>query len=391
MPARKGRGAVGNREGRFETRRIHPEDYGWGGGGEEDEPPRLDTTVTPEKTRTILSHNDSPDVPFDRSINPYKGCEHGCVYCFARPTHSYLGLSPGLDFETKIFSKPEAARLLREELRRPGYRCEVIALGANTDPYQPVERDLGLTRAVLEVLWEHRHPVGIVTKSSLVLRDLDLLVPMARQNLAAVFVSITTLDRGLARTMEPRAAAPHRRLETLKALTDAGVPAGVLSSPMIPGLNDKELESILEAAALAGARTAGYILLRLPHEVKEIFSEWLAVHQPLRAAHILSLIRQTHGGRLYESDFGTRMKGQGPYAELLKRRFDTACRRLGLQRRDLDLDVTHFRVPPRAGDQPGLFDQSREVRGVGDGGRPGPTPPAASRRSRPSPGAGRDR
>ncbi|HYS06483.1 MAG TPA: PA0069 family radical SAM protein [Candidatus Dormibacteraeota bacterium] len=356
MPARKGRGAVGNVEGRFETRRLRPEDYGWGTGGDEDAPPRLPTTVTPEKTRTILSRNDSPDIPFDRSINPYKGCEHGCVYCFARPTHSYLGMSPGLDFETKIFSKPEAARLLREELRRPGYRCDVIALGANTDPYQPVERDLNITRAVLEVLWEHRHPVGIVTKSSLVLRDLDLLEPMARQNLAAVFLSITTLDRGLARTMEPRAAAPHRRLETIKALSDAGVPAGVLASPMIPGLNDKELESILEAAAAAGARTAGYILLRLPHEVKEIFSEWLTTHYPLKAAHVLSLVRQTHGGRLYDSEFGTRMKGDGPYADLLRRRFETASRRLGLLKRDLDLDVTQFRVPPRAGDQPGLFD-----------------------------------
>ncbi len=356
MPARKGRGAVGNIEGRFETRRLRPEDYGWGAGGEEDAPPRLPTTVTPEKTRTILSRNDSPDIPFDRSINPYKGCEHGCVYCFARPTHSYLGMSPGLDFETKIFSKPEAARLLREELRRPGYRCDVIALGANTDPYQPVERDLNITRAVLEVLWEHRHPVGIVTKSSLVLRDLDLLAPMARQNLAAVFLSITTLDRELARTMEPRAAAPQRRLETIKALSDAGVPAGVLASPMIPGLNDKELESILEAAAAAGARTAGYILLRLPHEVKEIFSEWLATHYPLKAGHVLSLVRQTHGGRLYDIEFGTRMKGNGPYAELLRRRFETASRRLGLLKRDLDLDVTQFRVPPRAGDQPGLFD-----------------------------------
>jgi DNA repair photolyase len=356
VPARKGRGAVGNAEGRFETRRIRPEDYGWDTGVENDAPPRLPTTVTPEKTRTILSRNDSPDIPFDRSINPYKGCEHGCVYCFARPTHSYLGMSPGLDFETKIFSKPEAARLLREELRHSGYRCEVIALGANTDPYQPVERDLNITRAVLEVLWEHRHPVGIVTKSSLVLRDLDLLAPMARQNLAAVFLSITTLDRELARTMEPRAAAPHRRLEAIKALTDAGVPAGVLASPMIPGLNDKELESILEAAAAAGARTAGYILLRLPHEVKEIFSEWLTTHYPLKAGHILSLVRQTHGGKLYESEFGTRMKGNGPYADLLKRRFETASRRLGLLKRDLDLDVTQFRVPPRPGDQPGLFD-----------------------------------
>ena len=358
MPVRKGRGAVANREGRFEKRRIEPADYGWDKGGEEEAPPRLTTTVTPEKTRTILTRNDSPDIPFDRSINPYKGCEHGCVYCFARPTHSYLGLSPGLDFETKIFSKPRAAELLRQELRRPGYRCEVIALGANTDPYQPAERDLRITRGILEVLREHRHPVAIVTKSSLVLRDLDLLGPMAEKNLSAVFLSITTLDPRLARTMEPRAAAPARRIETIRALSDAGVPVGVLASPMIPGLNDQELERILEAAASAGARTAGTILLRLPHEVKEIFAEWLAEHYPLKAEHVLSLVRQTHGGKLYDSEFGTRMKGSGPYAELLRRRFDTACRRLGLaQRGGSPLDVSQFRVPARPGDQPGLFDR----------------------------------
>jgi len=357
VPARKGRGAVGNSEGRFEKRTIRPMDYGWDAPDDE-EPPRLETTVTPEKTRTILSRNDSPDIPFDRSINPYKGCEHGCVYCFARPTHSYLGLSPGLDFETRIFSKPDAARLLREELRRPGYRPEVIALGANTDPYQPVERELRITRGVLEVLWEHRHPVGIVTKSSLVLRDRDLLESMARENLAAVFLSITTLDPKLARRMEPRAATPARRLETIRSLSETGVPVGVLASPMIPGLNDAELERILEAAAAAGARTAGYILLRLPHEVKEIFSDWLRAHYPLKAAHVLSLVRQTHGGKLYESEFGTRMKGKGAYAELLERRFATACRRLGLQRKGgAPLDVSRFRVPPRPGDQPGLFDR----------------------------------
>lgn len=354
---RKGRGAVGNPEGRFETTRRAPGDYGWASGDEEDSPPRLPTTVTPEKTRTILSRNDSPDISFDRSINPYKGCEHGCVYCFARPTHSFLGLSPGLDFETKIFSKPDAARLLREELRRPGYRCEVVALGANTDPYQPVERDLKITRGILEVLQEHRHPVGIVTKGSLVLRDIDLLAPMAAQRLATVMISITTLDRGLARRMEPRAASPERRLQTLRALTGAGIPAGVLSSPMIPGLNDQELERILEAAASAGARTAGYVILRLPHELQSIFAEWLQAHYPLRAAHVLNLVRETRGGKLYDSEFGERMKGTGPYAEILRRRFETACRRLGLSRARLELDTTQFRVPPRAGDQPGLFDR----------------------------------
>jgi len=355
MPAKKGRGAVSNIEGRFEKRRLAPIEDAGPAGDEDDAPPRLATTVTPEATRTILARNDSPDISFDRSINPYKGCEHGCVYCFARPTHSYLGLSPGLDFETRIFSKPDAARLLREELRRPGYRCEVIALGANTDPYQPVERDLRITRALLEVLREHRHPVGIITKSSLVLRDLDLLAPMAAERLASVFLSITTLDRGLARTMEPRAATPSRRLETLRALNGAGVPAGVLSSPMIPGLNDSELEKILEAAAEAGARSAGYVVLRLPHELKQLFTKWLETHYPLKAKHVLSLVRQTHGGQLYDGEFGKRMKGTGPYAELLRRRFETACRRLGLSRSPVPLDTSRFRTPPRAGDQLDLF------------------------------------
>ncbi len=352
-PTRRGRGAPGNPPNRFETRRIDPFDDGW---PRDEEPARAEpTTVTPEITRTILTRNDSPDIPFDRSINPYKGCEHGCVYCFARPTHSYLGLSPGLDFETKIFSKPDAARLLRDELRRPGYRCEVIALGANTDPYQPVEREHRITRGVLEVLAEHRHPVAIVTKSALVLRDLDLLTPMARRRLAAVFVSITTLDRDLARRLEPRAAAPQRRLETIRALTDAGVPAGVLASPMIPGLNDAELENILEAAAAAGAVAAGTILLRLPHELRDLFAGWLREHRPLRAAHILSLIRQTRDGRMNDPEFGSRMRGSGPYAELLQRRFRTATRRLGLDGREPHLDTTQFRPPPRSGDQGSLF------------------------------------
>jgi len=355
VPARKGRGAVSNVEGRFERRRLAPIEDATPAGDEEDAPPRLPTTVTPEVTRTILARNDSPDISFDQSINPYKGCEHGCIYCFARPTHSYLGLSPGLDFETKIFSKPDAARLLREELRRPGYRCQVIALGANTDPYQPVEGDLRITRALLEVLREHRHPVGIITKSSLVLRDLDLLAPMAADRLASVFVSITTLDRGLARTMEPRAASPGRRLETLRALKEAGVPAGVLSSPMIPGLNDSELERILEAAAEAGARSAGYVILRLPHELKQLITEWLETHYPLKAKHVLSLLRQMHGGQLYDGEFGKRMKGTGPYAELLRRRFETACRRLGLSRSPVPLDTSRFEPPRRPGDQLDLF------------------------------------
>jgi DNA repair photolyase len=353
-PAPRGRGATGNPPGRFESRRVDPpEDRWW----QEDEgpPAAAPTTVTPEITRTILARNDSPDIGFDRSINPYKGCEHGCVYCFARPSHSYLGLSPGLDFETKIVSKPEAAALLRRELSRPGYRCQVIALGANTDPYQPAEKHLRITRAVLEVLAEFRHPVCIVTKSSLVLRDRDLLAPMARDRLASVLVSVTTLDRDLARRMEPRAASPDNRLRAIRALADAGIPVGVLASPMIPGLNDSELERILEACAAAGARSAGTILLRLPHELKDLFGDWLKTHYPLQEARVLGLLRAMRGGALYDAEFGTRMTGTGPHAELLARRFRTACGRLELATRDTALDTTRFRVPPRSGDQMGLF------------------------------------
>ncbi|HEY3174319.1 MAG TPA: PA0069 family radical SAM protein [Candidatus Polarisedimenticolia bacterium] len=345
---RKGRGAVGNPTGRFERFQVE-RDPG------EDPPAPLRTIVTPEVTRTIITRNDSPDIPFDRSINPYKGCEHGCIYCFARPTHAYLGLSPGLDFETRIFSKPDAAARLREELRRPGYRCEVMALGSNTDPYQPAERKLRITRGVLETLAEHDHPVGIVTKSTLVLRDLDILVPMAARNLVRVMLSVTTLRLDLARRMEPRAAPPRQRIETIRALTEAKVPAGVLVSPVIPGLTDGEMERILEAAAAAGAGTAGWILLRLPLEVKELFEAWLGEHEPLRAAHVLNLVRATREGKLNQPEFGRRMRGTGPYAELLRRRFQIACRRLGLDQEGPQLDTTRFRVPPRPGDQGTLF------------------------------------
>jgi DNA repair photolyase len=344
---------VSNPAGRFESRRVVPPEDAW--WAEEEPPAAVPTTVTPEATRSILTRNDSPDIPFDRSINPYKGCEHGCVYCFARPTHSYLGLSPGLDFETRIFSKPKAADLLREELAKPGYRCEVVALGANTDPYQPVERGLRITRAILEALAEHRHPVSIITKSSLVLRDLDLITPMAARRLAVVFLSVTTLDRDLARRMEPRAATPERRLRTIRALAEAGVPAGVLASPMIPGLNDSELEGILEACAAAGARSAGYVLLRLPHELKQIFTEWLETHYALKMPRVLHLLREMRGGNLYDGEFGTRMRGTGPYADLLSRRFATACRRLGLATAPAPLDLTQFRVPPKSGEQGVLF------------------------------------
>jgi len=349
-----GRGARSNRAGRFEGARVEPR-------AEPDpvldaeEPPALVTTVTPEITRTIISTNDSPDIPFDRSINPYRGCEHGCVYCFARPTHAYLGLSPGLDFETRLFSKPDAARLLREELRRPGYTCRTIALGANTDPYQPIERGLGITRAVLEVLAEHRHPVTVVTKSALVERDLDLLAAMARDRLASVMVSIGTLDGALARRMEPRAATPSRRLATLRALAAAGVPTGVLASPMIPGLNDSEVEAIVAAAAGTGAVSADYVVLRLPLEIKDLFREWLESQVPLRAGRVLALVRDLRGGRLYDPAFGARMRGEGPIADLLRRRFEVARRRHGLTARPAPLATDLFSVPPRAGDQGRLF------------------------------------
>jgi len=344
---------VRNVTGRFERYPVTPFDDGW--GGLDEAAPPLETTVTPEPSRTILTTNESPDIPFRRSINPYKGCEHGCVYCFARPSHAFLDLSPGLDFESRIFSKPNAAELLRHALRKPSYRCEALALGANTDPYQPVERRLRITRSILEVLAEFRHPVTIVTKSNMVLRDLDLLAPMARDGLAAVFVSVTTLDRTLARRMEPRAPTPRRRLDALRGLHEAGVPTGVLASPMIPALNDHELERILEAAAEAGTRSASYLMLRLPHELKQLFVDWLEQHYPDRAGKVLGRIRESRGGQLNDPRFGSRMHGEGNYARLLSRRFDVACRRLGFRRETIGLDTSQFRVPPQPGDQKRLF------------------------------------
>jgi DNA repair photolyase len=361
---RKGRGAVSNRAGRYEAHGRVAVDDGWGRDGHDDdgsdgdgpEPPSPPTVLTADATRTIIARNDSPDIPFDRSINPYRGCEHGCIYCFARPTHAFLGLSPGLDFETRLFHKPDAAKLLEGELRARNYVAKTIALGANTDPYQPVERGQRITRAVLEVLSDYNHPVGIVTKSALVLRDLDLLASMAERRLVRVCLSVTTLDRDLARRMEPRAATPHRRLDAIRQLSEAGVPTAVLASPMIPALNDHEMERILEAAADAGAGAANYILLRLPLEIADLFEEWLRAHVPDRAERILKLIREARGGRLYRAGFGTRMQGEGAYAELLAKRFRLACRRLGLDpRRWDDLDHTRFRPPPRLGDQLGLF------------------------------------
>ncbi len=344
---RKGRGAVSNHSGRYEAHARVAVDDGWPGAGEEPEP-WLQTSVLADSSRSIIAYNQSPDVPFDRSINPYRGCEHGCVYCFARPTHAWLGLSPGLDFETKIFAKFDAARLLEAELAKRSYRPQVIALGANTDPYQPVERDLKITRQILEVLARYRHPVGIVTKSRLVLRDLDILAPMAARGLARVMVSVTTLDRDLARRLEPRAPTPALRLEAIRRLAEAGVPTGVLAAPMIPALNDSELEAILEAAADAGAEAAGYVLLRLPLEIKQLFEEWLDAHFPDRKAKVLKLVRETRGGRLYDATFGRRQTGEGLYAGLLKQRFQLASKRLGLGGRRQDLDLSLFRRP--AGD-----------------------------------------
>jgi DNA repair photolyase len=350
----KGRGASSNETGRFEAEKRVSFDDGWGSA--DAAPLPLATTLAVDSTRTIIARNDSPDIGFDRSINPYRGCEHGCIYCYARPSHAYLGLSPGLDFESRLFYKPQAAALLAAELRKKRYVCRPIALGSNTDPYQPVERQLGITRSILEVLRDFRHPVTIVSKSALIRRDLDILSEMAKDRLAIVAISVTTLDRSLARVMEPRAATPERRLETIAALAEAGIPTGVLSAPMIPALNDSEMEHILERARAAGATSAGYTLLRLPLELKGLFREWLEAHFPDKAAHVLSLVAQTHGGRLYDSTWSKRMIGAGPYADMLGVRFDRASRKLGFHQRTADpLDTSRFRPPPQVGDQLSLF------------------------------------
>jgi len=343
----KGRGATFNPENRFRRDEREVVDDGWTPTeDQDDEAPRPKTTVTIQSARTIIARNASPDIPFTQSINPYQGCEHGCIYCYARPSHAYLDLSAGLDFETKLFAKPNAAALLRGELAKPGYVCDPIALGSNTDPYQPIEREWKVTRSILEVLATCEHPFSIVTKSALVERDLDLIVPMAAKRMARVFVSITTLDRELARKLEPRAAAPQRRLEAVKALSDAGVPTGVLVAPVIPQLNDRDLEAIVEAAAKNGAISADWILLRLPLEVAPLFREWLDAHYPLRAAHVMSLVQQSRGGRDYDSTFGARMRGTGEFAALIERRFALAVQRFGLNQTRPPLDRSRFR-PPR--------------------------------------------
>lgn len=347
------RGAQSNHAGRFETHAREVCDDGGETLGEP-LPPRA-TTVEARTARSIISYNTSPDLNFDRSINPYQGCEHGCIYCFARPTHAYLNLSPGLDFETRVFYKPNAAALLDAELRKPGYVPARIVLGANTDAYQPAERELRVTRALLKVLAAFRHPVSIVTKSVLVERDLDVLAPMAAQGLASVCISVTTLDAALKRDLEPRAAAPSARLRAIRALAAAGVPVTVLFSPVIPFVNDAEMERVLDAAADAGATGAGYIFLRLPREVAPLFQEWLVARYPLKAAHVMSLVRQARGGQDYVATFGARMRGQGPYADLLAQRFRLACRRFGLHGRTAALRTDLFAPPPRTGDQLALW------------------------------------
>jgi DNA repair photolyase len=351
---RKGRGAVSKVGGRYEAQGRVRIDDGWGVDPDSELPP-LRTTLQEDASRTVIARNDSPDIPFAQSINPYRGCEHGCVYCYARPTHAYLGLSPGLDFETKLFFKPDAGRLLAAELRKTGYCPSAIALGSNTDPYQPVERGARVTRAILETLRDFAHPFSIVTKSALVTRDIDILAPMSKRRLARVFVSVTTLDRDLARGLEPRASAPRRRLDAIRALAAAGVETGVMAAPMIPALNDHELEAILEAARDSGAASAGYTLLRLPLEIKDLFAEWLDTHAPLRKKRVLDLIRQSRDGKLNHAEFGKRFVGTGPYAALLNSRFLAARKRLGLERNDWSYDLSAFAPPPQAGDQMALL------------------------------------
>ena len=349
---RRGRGAQSNASGRYEAEARVAFDDGW--QSIEDLPP-FKTTVGADSSRKVITRNDSPDIGFDRSINPYRGCEHGCVYCFARPTHAYLGLSPGLDFESKLFAKHDAPAQLEKELAHEGYEPKMIAIGTNTDPYQPIERDLKIMRGILEVLDRVSHPVGIVTKSALVVRDLDILSRMAKRNLVKVGISVTTLDSKLARSMEPRASTPTKRLEALKMLADAGVPTKVMVSPIIPALNDAEMERILDSAAHIGVQEASYIVLRLPLEVRDLFREWLMANYPDRYRHVFTMIRDMRGGKDYDSQWGVRMKGTGPMAWMIGRRFEIACAKLGLNKKRVRLTTEHFARPKDGGGQLSLF------------------------------------
>jgi DNA repair photolyase len=349
---RRGRGARSNKAGRYETEEREVFDDGWESIASLD---AFRTEVRPETAKSIISTNDSPDISFDQSINPYRGCEHGCIYCFARPTHAYLGHSPGLDFETILYAKTNAAALLTRELAHPRYVPKVIALGAVTDPYQPIEREHRITRSILEVLDAASHPVGVVTKSALIVRDADILSRMAERGLAKVAISVTTLDRRVARKMEPRAATPPKRLEAIRQLAEAGIPVSVMTAPIVPAINDSEIEAILEAARNAGASEAGYVLLRLPLELKELFREWLATEFPDRAARVIAILRSMHGGKDYVSQFGLRQRGNGPYAEQIGLRFRLASRRLGLNERNLRLRTDLFRRPVPQGGQLSLL------------------------------------
>jgi DNA repair photolyase len=349
---RRGRGTISNASGRYEPIARIAFDDGW---QSLEELPPFKTTVSVDSTRKVITRNDSPDISFDRSINPYRGCEHGCVYCFARPTHAYLGLSAGLDFESKLFVKPDAPQILERELSAANYEPRTIAIGTNTDPYQPIERKYQIMRGILEVLERAGHPVGIVTKSALIARDLDILTKLAERNLVKVAISVTTLDARLARTMEPRAAAPGRRLEALRQLSAAGIPTAVMVAPVIPAINDADVERILDAAALAGVKAAGYVPLRLPLEVRDLFVEWLNANFPDRAGHVMKLVRDIQGGKDYDSRWGKRMTGSGPYAWMLGRRFETACEKLGLNKNRASLTTEHFQRPRPRVEQLSLF------------------------------------
>jgi len=348
----RGRGTSESPDARFLDTTRNAVDDGWDGM---DPPNPVQTTVTQEHPKTIISHNQSPDIPFEASINPYRGCEHGCIYCYARPSHAYMDLSPGIDFETRLFAKPDAAQLLRAELSKRNYKCTPIALGSNTDPYQPIEREWKITRSLLEVLNEFNHPLTIVTKSCLVERDLDILTELARKRLVQVFVSVTTLDGDLARKLEPRATAPWRRLETISKLKQAGVPAGVMFAPVIPVLNDPEMETVLTRAAEAGAISAGYVMLRLPHEVKQLFRTWLQTHYPLKAGHVMNRVRDIRGGRDNDPDFASRMRGTGIYAAIIEQRFRAICERVGLNRTEVALETALFRRTAKQKNQMELF------------------------------------
>ena len=347
----RGRGARSNQSGRYERLAREAFDDGWGEG----EIVPIETIVTPELAKSIISTNQSPDISFDQSINPYRGCEHGCIYCYARPNHAYVGLSPGLDFEARLFVKTNAAEVLERTFAKPGYVAKTIMLGGVTDIYQPIERNYQVTRAILGVMERWGHPVALITKSQLVMRDLDVLARLAKRGLAKAAISVTTLDRRIARVMEPRAAAPHRRVEAIRALTEAGVPTTVMVAPIVPAINDSEIEAILEECAKAGASAAGYVVLRLPLEIKDLFREWLEQHFPDRAKRVMALVRQMRGGRDYDPEWGARQRGDGPYARLIADRFAAARRRFGLDKPRLPLDTSQFRRPAQSGDQPDLF------------------------------------